>query len=198
MSANDDPALEDREIPGVLADQFRVSLGLDDAPATLAEWVAETGRLLTDEHVPDGPGALCLTGSSRHEARFDGERHNFRCFFDLLLLPFVLGDPADVHVRSRSPVTGTVVSGRVNRERVSIEPATAVVSFGAATDVVSAEYLDVPASLASRRFCPYINAFPDEAAYDRWATGVEDGVTMPLSMREGFAVARRLVGREQR
>lgn len=196
MTDDSDFTCRNRDIPRDVADQFRVSLGLDTAPETLDEWVAETVRTFGTELVPDRPDALCTTDSSRHEARFDDTARNFRCFFDLLLLPFVLEDSTAVRVRSRSPISTTVVSGRLTREGISFDPDAAVMSFGAATDVVSAEYLDVPASLAYHRFCPFINAFPDESEYERWALENETGVTMPLALSDGFAVARRLAEAE--
>ncbi len=194
MTDGHESTLETRALPSALSEQFQVSLGFDEPPATLADWADATADLLDDEYVPERPEDLCLTESSRHEARLDGETLYFQCFFDTLLVPFVVDGTPEVQVRSRSPVTDTVVTGTVTRDEVAVEPDGAVMSFGAATDVVSAAYLDVPATLAYRRFCPFIEAFPDESAYERWAETTKGGVTMPLSLAEGFALARRLVG----
>ena len=193
MPNRSDVTLEEREMPSELAEQFQVSLGLDRPPATLVEWADATAELLDNQHVPDRLEMLCLTANSRHEARIDGEIRHFRCFFDTLLVPFVADGTPEVRVRSRSPVSDAVVTGEVTDEAVSVEPKDAVMSFGAATDVVSADYLEVPATLAYRRFCPYINIFVDEAEYGRWEDADDSGVTMPLSVPEGFALARRLV-----
>ena len=186
--------LEARVLPSSLSEQFQISLGFDRRPETLAEWADATAELLDDAYVPEDPEDLCLTESSRHEARLDSETLYLQCFFDTLLVPFVVDGTPEVQIRSRSPVSDTLVTGTVTPDEVSIEPDGAVMAFGAATDVVSAAYLDVPATLAYRRFCPYIEAFPDEAAYERWDEATESGVTMPLELAEGLALARRLVG----
>ena len=194
MTDGHEPTLEAREIPPPLSEQFRISLGFDRRPETLADWTEATARLLDDRHVPARLEELCLTETSRHEARVIGETLYFKCFFDMLLVPFVSESASEVQVRSRSLVSDTLVTGTVTPDEVSIEPDGAVMSFGAATDVVSADYLDVPATLAYRRFCPYIDAFPDESEYERWDKATESGVTMPLELAVGFALARRLVG----
>lgn len=195
MRDPDGPSLDDHELPPSVAEQLEISLGLGEAPATLAQWVDETVDVLGPEYLPADPEALCVTESSRHEARVDGTTRHYRCFLDVLLLPFVQEDPAPVRFRSHSPVQGSVVEGTVTRTAVSAEPGTAVVSFGAATDVVSAAYLDVPSALAVDRFCPYVQAFPDEAAYERWASRTGDGVTTPIPLEVAFALARRLLAR---
>lgn len=193
MPNRSDCPLEEREMPSELGEQFQVSLGLDRQPATLAEWADATAEILDHQHVPDSLEMLCLTADSHHEAWIDGETRHFRCFFDTLLLPFVVDGTPEVRFRSRSPVMDAIVTGEVTDEAVMVEPKDAVMSFGAATDVVSADYLDVPATLAYRRFCPYINIFTDDAEYRRWEDKEDSSVTMPLSVPEGFALARRLV-----
>lgn len=192
MSDLDGPALDDHELPTAVAEQFEISLGLDEPPGTLEQWVAETAGVLGREYVHHAPDALCVTESSRHEASVDGTPRNYRWFLDILLLPFVRDDPATVRFRSYSPIEGSVIEGTVTRNEVSVEPGAAVVSVGAATDVVSAEYLDVPPSLAFDRFCPHVQAFPDVAAYERWAS-TSDGVTTPIPLDVGFALVRRLL-----
>lgn len=45
--------------------------------------------------------------------------------------------------------------------------------------------------------CPYINAFPTPAEYERWATITPAGVTMMLSLTDALALAREAASHVQ-
>lgn len=188
-------AIDDRELPRDVAEQFRVALGLAAAPATLDDWVDATASRLQDAGVSVGFEELCLTESSRHEARVGDEVRYFACVLDALLLPFVLDEPARVDVRSRSPVSDAVVEATVTRGGVSVDPEGAVASLGVAADVDPAAERGDPLAYGRAAFCPYVNAFPDADEYEAWDEATPAAVTTSLPLSDGFAIAGALAAR---
>jgi hypothetical protein len=189
-------AVENRDLPPAVADGFRTALGLDEPPETLGEWVDATARLLDEAGVSIGFDAMCTAESTRHEARVGDDVVQFRCVFDALLLPFVVDDSSPVEIRSRAPGPdaheAAVVEMTATRENVSADPESAVVSFGVAADAASVSERDDPLAYGHEAFCPYINAFPDEAAYEEWAADTPEAETMSLPAADAHALARKL------
>lgn len=137
---------------------------------------------------------MCTSDESRHEARTDGESRHFQCVLDTLLLPFVVD--GEVKARSRSPVSEAVVEIEASQQDVRVDPDDAVMSLGVAVDAAPPQ--DVSDALPEYGYgalCPYVNAFPDRAEYDRWAESADDAVTMALPLTEGFALADGLLQR---
>lgn len=195
MNPDDATPVDDRELPAPLAEQFGVALGVAEPPTTLGEWTDETTRLMDDVGISVGLEEMCTSETSRHEVHLGDEVRHLHCVLDTLLVPFFLDEPTTVDVRSRSPVSGTVIEIQVSRDDIAVHPTGAVMSFGVAADVGPPEDLEVEPALAHERFCPYVNAFADEAEYEEWDAATPDAVTMPLSLVDGHALARSIARR---
>lgn len=184
-------ATETRDLPPALAERFGTVLDLDEPPATLDEWADATADRLDAAGVTVGVDELCTTTGSRHEVRVGDDRWQFRCVLDALVAPFVLDDAETVEVRSECPVTGEVVEFDVGTDDVSATPTSAVVSFGLAADVDPPEEVtEVVTTFGHETFCPYLNAVPDEAAYEEWDEATPEAVTMPVSVETAHRLAQ--------
>lgn len=191
-------SVEHRRIPPEVAENLRLLYGTDDGPATFGEWIEAIATVFGDDW-PPAIDDLCHDDEGRHRAVVgtgDGtETYRFVCVLDAILLPFLVessvGDSAgkSVEVASECPETGERVTTRASRDRIEVDPDDAVLSFGVAeTD----EHAEPTAELTYGAMCPYIHAFADRDAYDRWAAET-DAPTTALPLDEGLALARAIV-----
>lgn len=179
------------ELPPEVAEQLQTAFGLPQSPTTLEEWVTITSAVADELGLTVSMDTLCTTERSRHRATIDGDTHHFHCVLDALVVPFVIETDEPVLIRSESPVSETIVEIRAGRDTFTVEPANAVMSFGAATDLDAPDTGEFDLSLAHERFCPYANAFPTEAEYEEWAAQT-DAVTTAFPIAIGHQLARHV------
>jgi hypothetical protein len=185
---HDSESTADRWIPesqgleAPLPDDVRAALGRllgAGSIETLDEWATEIRR-----RTGGGPIAvddLChAREETAHWGEIAGERYYFRCFYDAVILSALTETP--VTIRTESP-DGTGIEMRsVGTTELTVVPETAVFSFG--VDETVAPPADGEPSRAAiyAAVCPFVRAFSDFEAYERWATTVPAAtVATPLA-----------------
>jgi hypothetical protein len=171
--------------PAVRAPLGRV---LGEPPiATIEAWLGAVRR-----HT--GGGAidvemLChADGETPHRGRMDGETYHFQCFYDAVALSVLAEGP--VTIRTESP-EGAEIRGCADGDDLAVTPADAVFSFGVATDVTPPADGEPTLGAIYDAICPYVKAFPDRAAYERWA-GTVPAVTVGLPLAGATDIAAAL------
>ena len=181
-------AVLDAELP----EDVRAALGRlvgEDSVETLGDWLAEVRDRV-------GGGAIAVEDlchadeETGHRAELGGETYHFQCFYDAVILSALAESSVDV--RTESP-DGTVVEARAaGTGDLTVTPETATFSFGVAESVEPPEdgapsHADVYAAV-----CPYVRAFPNAAAYERWAETVP-AATVGMPLAGATDVAEKLV-----
>jgi hypothetical protein len=187
-----DHSVDEEPIPPALGENVATAFGLEEPPRTVGDWAESLAEVATGGAFELDLEALCTTADSAHVAEADGERHHFKCVMDAFLLPAIL-DTDHVAVESTSPLDGERIQFSVTRDGVSADPPGAVISFGAATDVEPPADGQFDPRVAYAQVCPYINAFPSRAAYERWDRETDGAVTIGLPVERGVELAGLLV-----
>lgn len=175
----------DARLPAPLAKHLE-RLVADPPIETVADWIA-TVRDQTGGGGID-IGDLCHTDAvTGHWAEVGGTRYDFRCFYDAVILAAFHDDP--VTIRTESPA-GTVIDAQAaGTEALTVDPASAVFSFGVASDVTPPDGAPTHESVY-RAVCPYVQAFPTTSAYHDWRRTVPaTTVAMPLADATEMAAA---------
>lgn len=171
---------------------LQVALGrlLGEGPIErLDEWI-EIARRHTGGGGIDIDDLCHVAEASGHWATVDGDRYDFLCFYDAVILAALVDEP--VEIRTESP-GGTVIEAiAAGTEELQVTPAGAVFSFGVAESVEppadgSPSTADVYAAI-----CPYVRAFPNGVAYHRWADRVP-AATVGMPLEGATELAARLV-----
>jgi len=117
-----------------------------------------------------------------------GERHHFACFYDAVILAALSDRP--VEIRTESP-DGTVIEARaVGGTELTATPEGAVFSFGIERGVEPPSEGGPTLERGYAAVCPYVKAFPNRDAHERWAADVPAAtVAMPLAGATGLAAA---------
>lgn len=176
----------DAKLPGDLQRGLGRVLG-EPPVATLEEWVGAVRR-----RTGGGPIAvedLCHTDEETgHRGEMDGETYHFRCFYDAVILSALAETPVDV--RTESPGGAVIEARATGTSRLTVTPREAVFSFGIDEDVEPSADGEPSRADVYAAVCPYVRAFPDAAAYERWARRAPAvTVSMPLVDATGVAAA---------
>jgi len=153
---------------------------------TLDEWADEIRAKISEDSL--SLDSLChADGRTGHYGEMDGERYDFQCFYDVVIMAAVVGEPVDI--TSESP-DGTVIEAHsTDGTDLSVTPDDAVFSFGINPDV-AADKEEVTLEDGYAAICPYVKAFSGREAYEEWAASVGvPTVAMPLDGATELATA---------
>jgi len=171
------PDVLDAELPPDAQAALGRFLGSDPV-GTLGEWADALrdqvgGRIRIED--------LCLTDEpTPHWGTVDGDRHHFACFYDAVILAAIEDRPVDI--RTESPGGAVIEAHAVGGTDLAVTPEEAVFSFGI-DEAVDPPGEDGPTlERGYAAICPYVKAFPDVEAYERWAERVPAAtVATPLA-----------------
>jgi hypothetical protein len=175
-----------------LPGDLQIALGrlLGEGPIErLDEWIEIARRHTGGGGI--GIDDLChAPEASGHWAAVDGERYDFLCFYDAVILAALVDEP--VAIRTASP-DGTVIEAiAAGTADLQVTPAGAVFSFGVAESVEPPADGSPSAADVYAAICPYVRAFPNGVAYHRWAERVP-AATVGLPLEGATELAARLV-----
>ena len=183
---------DDSVLDAKLPEDVQAALGRlvgEDSVETLDDWIAEVRRLT-------GGGAievedLChASEGTGHRGEMAGDTYHFRCFYDAVVLSALVESPADI--RTESP-DGTVIEARATGTTdLTVTPEEAVFSFGVEGSVDFPEDENLSHADVYAVVCPYVRAFPDVDAYERWAETVP-AATVAMPLAGATEVAEKLV-----
>ena len=165
------------ELPADLSSALGRFLGTESVE-TLGGWVAAVRYHIDGASVTIDE--LCVTdGETDHWGIVDGEKYHFACFYDAVILAAVVESPVDI--RTKSP-DGTVIEARaVGTDKLTVNPGEAVFSFGIDKDISQPSEDGPSLEDGYAALCPYVNAFSNREAYERWADSVHAAtISMPL------------------
>lgn len=189
-SATEQRQIDDSVLTTELPAELRSTLGRflgTDSVDTLGGWVAAVRYHIDGDSVTIDE--LCVTADeTEHWGMVDDERYYFACFYDAVILAALVDRP--VNIRTKSP-NGTVIEVRaVGSDALTVTPTEAVFSFGIDTTVEPPNGDGLSLERGYAAICPYVKAFPNRDAYERWDETVSAAtVAMPLSGATELAAA---------
>lgn len=160
---------------------------VDDLAHTTARSAAEVRAGLSglSDTEYDRHGAVVGHGitlrETPHRFTVDGQQLYTWCALDTLIVPTVLGRPAQIV--SPTPGSGELVS-------LDIDPATGITALDPATAVISVLVPDRGSTSVRAAFCDQVHFFATPTAAERWLTE-HPGATV-LAVHEAFDLGRRL------
>jgi hypothetical protein len=156
-----------------------------ESVATLAEWISEMRRRTGGGSISTAD--LCISDEETpHRAIVNGDTYYFLCFYDGVVLAALTDEP--VEIRTESPAGTDIQARAIGTSTLTVSPETAVFAFGA--DPAARSDGDTSHETIYAAVCPYVRAFPNRQAYDRWAETVPAAtVAMPLADATDIAAA---------
>lgn len=176
--------LELIELPDEIADGLQQVSGTAEPPETRANGIRAVESTLAEAGFEITVDQMYQPKETRHAVQFGDEVEHVPCVLDAVIAGLLVAVET-VTIQSEPPKGGEAVQITVTESDVSVDPSTAVFSWGfAAGDIQDADPEDAwdddgTVSLAS---CSYINAFPDEATYRRWEAELSEAIVMQLDI----------------
>lgn len=174
-------------LPSELQQSIQRLLGTSSV-TTLTDWVQEVRAQL-------GGGSirvedLChVSEPTAHRAEVDGETYHFRCFYDAVVLAALT--EKSVEIFTRSPAGSEIEATAIGTDSFTVRPESAVTSFGVSGAATRRDGHEPSLKDVYQAVCPYVKAFPDDAAYRQWAADI-DAPTIAMPLEEATAMARAL------
>lgn len=144
---------------------------------TLGDWIEAVRRRTGGGSIEIAD--LCHDSEGTgHWGDLDGERYHFTCFYDAVILAAMAEEPVDV--RTVSPDGAEIEARAAGSTDLTVTPENAVFSFGVA-DGADPQNGEPTRADVYGAVCPYVRAFPEPDAYERWAQSVPaTTIAMPL------------------
>ena len=189
VNVSPNPEIERIELPSDVAEAFSRMDDQADPPLTLQEAFAGVDELLDDgASVND----MYRAEPTRHAVHVGETVEYVSCVLDAMIVALAR-NIRPIGIQSEPPGGEEPVQFQVTNQEIQVIPESAVASFGIANEditdpTVFTEPIDETVPLPS---CSVINAFPDSAAYDRWAADISHAVVMKLTIEELVAIAQQ-------
>jgi hypothetical protein len=184
----DGPDVLDVELPVDLQSALGQFVGTESID-TLGEWTAEIRRLTGGGSI--AVEELCHAGAETdHWGEVGDERYYFQCFYDAIILAAIEERSVDIH--TVSPDGSAIEARAVGSDELSVTPEDAVFSLGIDENAGDRSGGDPTLEDGYAAICPYVRAFPDREAYERWANEVP-AATVALPLAGATDVAGALV-----
>lgn len=124
----------------------------------------------------------------------NGTRYYFQCFYDAVILAALTEEPVDV--RTKSPDGAIIEVSAMGSDHLTVSPPDAVFSFGIENGT-QPPGPDGPSHAAIYEAnCPYVRAFPDREAYERWVATVSAS-TIVTAPEGAIEIAARIAGKSE-
>lgn len=190
--------IDDKEVPTDIADAFRRVGGLNARPTTFGEGFRAFTELLDEAGVNVRLEDMYQAVPTRHAVHARETVEYVPCVMDAMIVALRLdSDPGEIH--SEPPGGGEMVRFQVTGDEISVTPEDAVVSFGLGLEESADPDLEIidqslnDPNTPILTTCSVINAFPDSAAYERWAADVTDAAVMELTVQELFDLSKQTI-----
>jgi len=161
-----------------------------EPPTTLAETVDALDRLRKSTGVMVSVKQMYQPKRTRHAVDFGDRIEYVPCVLDAVITALTVGT-TPIEIRSTEPDRNGTVRLSVTDDRVEVNPATAVFSFGVAEGDAQNPDLSVLEGTDSvvMASCSYINAFRDATGYRQWQEQLSGARAMKIDVDTLLAFA---------
>lgn len=167
-----------------------MNLFFDEPIETFEDFAGAIRGELDEEslHVAD----LCHTAAETpHRGIVGDAMYPFECFFDGVVLAYLVDEP--VEVRTESPAGAPIELVVAPDGGIATTPPAAVMSFGISPEPSRRVDRSSVDEAVTSAVCPYVRAFRSREHYESWAAGVP-AATVGMPLEAGVGVAACLTG----